>query len=77
MPFVRIIQLEHAVSGNSIIYTSFVPRVVATICAQTILYNAFVFQPFVRLMDLTGASSKTRRIYRLSKDAMKLGSVFS
>ncbi|KAH7077114.1 hypothetical protein FB567DRAFT_563238 [Paraphoma chrysanthemicola] len=73
MPFARIIQLEHAVSGNSIIYTSFIPRVAATICAQTILYNAFVFQPFVRLMDITGASSKTRRIYRLSKDALKLG----
>ncbi|KAF2034742.1 hypothetical protein EK21DRAFT_55945 [Setomelanomma holmii] len=61
MPFARIVQLEHAVSGNSIFYTSFVPRVVATICQQTILYNAFfglrlsleiLFYPFSYHADL-------------------------
>jgi hypothetical protein len=68
MSFARIVALEHSVSGNSIFYTSF-----ATMVSQTIVYNAFVYQPVARLMQLTHASRKTRKLYRWSRDALKFG----
>jgi hypothetical protein len=75
MPFAQIAASEHAMSGTSIMYASFVPRMYATICTQTVLYNAFIYQPFVRLMNVTQASSRTRKLYRLSKGILQSGSV--
>lgn len=73
MPFARIVAFEHRVSGNSIFYTSFVPVIFATMVSQTIVYNALVYQPVARLMQLTYASRKTRKLYRWSRDALKFG----
>ena len=73
MPFAQIVALEHAVSGNSIIYTSFVPTIFATMCTQTVLYNVFVYQPFARMVQVTRASPKVRKLYQLSRDALKFG----
>lgn len=73
MPFARIIALEHAVSGSSIIYTGFVPTMLAAISAQTLVYNASVYRPITRSMDMTRASMKVRKLYRLSKDALRSG----
>jgi hypothetical protein len=75
MPFAQIAAFEHAVSGTSIMYASFVPRMYATICTQTVLYNAFIYQPFVRLMNVTQAGSRTRKLYRLSKGTLQSASV--
>jgi hypothetical protein len=75
MSLAQITAFEHAISGTSIMYAGFVPRMYATICTQTMLYNAFIYQPFVRLMHFTHAGSRTRKLYRLSKDTLQTGSV--
>jgi hypothetical protein len=74
MPFTRIVALEHAVSGPSVMYTGFVPTMVAAISAQTLVYNASVYRPIARLMNVTHASAKVRELYRLSNDALGFGS---
>jgi hypothetical protein len=76
MPFARILALEHTISGSSMVYASFVPTMVAAISAQTLVYNASVYRPVARLMDLTNASSKVRKLYRLSKDVLRFGSAY-
>jgi hypothetical protein len=75
MPFAQITTFEHAMFGASIMYTGFVPRMYATICTQTVLYNAFIYQPFVRMMNVTHAGSRTRKLYRLLKGTLQSGSV--
>ncbi|KAH4272049.1 hypothetical protein HBI24_035540 [Parastagonospora nodorum] len=73
MPFAQLVALEHAISGPSIMYASFVPTMVAAISAQTVVYNASVYRPIARLMDLTHASSRVRYLYRLSKNIFGSG----
>ncbi|KAF2832049.1 hypothetical protein CC86DRAFT_390236 [Ophiobolus disseminans] len=73
MPFARIVALEHAASGNSIVYTSFASTILATIISQTVLYNAFVRQPVTRLLKVTQATQGTRRLYRRLRDVLKSG----
>ena len=76
MPFARIVATEHAVSGTSIVYAGLVPTLVATIGTQTVFYYTLVFQPVVRFMNLTHAGSRTRKLHRLAKDALKFGLVY-
>jgi MFS-type transporter involved in bile tolerance (Atg22 family) len=72
-PFTQIVALEYAISGAGIIYTGIVPRLTAKVCSQTVLYYAFVYQPFARLMDFVHASSRIRKLYRLSKSTLRFG----
>lgn len=73
MPFAQIVALEHAISGPSIVYASFVPTMVAAISAQTVVYNANVYHPIARMIDLTHASTRVRNLYRLSKKILGSG----
>lgn len=73
MPVAQIVALEYAVSGTTIMYAGIVPRVLSSICTQTVLYYVFAFQPFVRLMRVTHATSRVRRLHRLTKRAMRFG----
>ena len=76
MPFAQIVALEHAISGPSIVYASFVPTMVAAMSAQTVVYNASVYRPIARMIDLTHASSRVRSLYRLSKNILGSGLAF-
>jgi len=73
MPFARIVALEHIISGNAIAYTGFGPGLFATMVSQTIVYNAFVYKPIARLLQVTHASRQARKLYRWSRGALKLG----
>lgn len=77
MPFARIVATEHAVSGTSILYAGLVPTLLATIGTQTVFYYTLLFQPVVRFMNLSHASSRIRKVHRLSKPTLKFGSVSS
>jgi hypothetical protein len=52
-------------------YTGFASTIFATMVSQTVVYNASVYQPVARLVYLTRASPRTRRLYRWSKDTLK------
>jgi hypothetical protein len=54
-------------------YTGFWPTMAAAVSAQILVYNASVYRPIARLMDVTHASARVRKLYRLSKDALGLG----
>lgn len=73
MSFSQIVALEHAVSGASILYTGLVPAISASLCSETVLCLISTFQPLLRLLQLTHASGKARKLYRRSKDGFKLG----
>lgn len=76
IPFVNIVASERAASGTSIAYTGFTPRLVSTIGIQALVYGAYVYQPVERLVQITRASSKTRRFIRRSRSVLTFGSVF-
>ncbi|KAF1920081.1 hypothetical protein BDU57DRAFT_533896 [Ampelomyces quisqualis] len=73
MPFAQIVALEHAVSGTSIVYTGLLPTVYTTVCSQSVLYLISTYQPLLRLLHLTHAGGRRRKLYRLSKDSFQLG----
>lgn len=73
--FIQIVTSERAASGNSIAYTGFTPRLVSTIGIQSLVYAAYVYQPIERLVQITRASSKTRRFIRRSRSVLTFGSV--
>lgn len=75
LPFVQIVASERAASGNSIAYTGFAPRLVSTIGVQALVYGAYVYQPLERLVHLTRASSRTRRLLRRSRSLLAFGLV--
>jgi hypothetical protein len=75
IPFLQIVASERAASGNSIAYTGFTSRLVSTIGIQALVYGAYVYQPVERLLQLTRASSKTRRFIRRSKSVLTFGLV--
>jgi hypothetical protein len=76
MPFARIVAMEHAISGSSIIYSSLVPRIFATLCTSTVMYNVFLYQPLAHFISVTRATPKIRKLYRVSKSALRIGSVY-
>ncbi|KAJ4982852.1 hypothetical protein SVAN01_11643 [Stagonosporopsis vannaccii] len=71
--FIQIVASERAASGNSIAYTGFTSRLVSTIGIQTLVYGAYVYQPVERLVQITRASSKTRRFIRRSRSVLTFG----
>ncbi|KAF3052939.1 hypothetical protein E8E11_002335 [Didymella keratinophila] len=71
--FLQIVASERAASGNSIAYTGFTSRLVSTIGIQALVYGAYVYQPVDRLVQLTRASSKTRRFVRRSRSVLTFG----
>lgn len=73
--FLQIVASERAASGNSIAYTGFTARLVSTIGIQALIYGAYIYQPVDRLVLLTRASSKTRRVIRRSRSVLTFGSV--
>ncbi|KAL5121821.1 hypothetical protein ACEQ8H_000036 [Pleosporales sp. CAS-2024a] len=73
MPLALIFALEQSISGTSIVYASFVPTMAAAISAQTLVYHAAVFRPVARLINLTGAGSRTRGLYRRFKKVVGFG----
>ena len=75
IPFLQIAASERAASGNSIAYTGFTSRLVSTIGIQALVYGAYVYQPVDRLVQLTRASSKTRRFIRRSRSVLTFGLV--
>ncbi|KAH6612616.1 hypothetical protein C7974DRAFT_81450 [Boeremia exigua] len=73
IPLVQIVASEHAASGNSIAFAGFAPRLVSTIGIQALAYSAYVYQPVERLVQVTHASSKTRRFIRRSRSVLTFG----
>ena len=73
IPFTQIVAAERAASGNSIAYTGFTSRLVSTIGIQAVVYGAYVYQPIERLVQVTRASSKTRRFIRRSRSVLTIG----
>jgi hypothetical protein len=55
-------------------YTGFWPTMAAAVSAQILVYNASEYRPIARLMDVTHAGARVRKLYRLSKDALGFGS---
>ncbi|KAJ4380135.1 hypothetical protein N0V86_004444 [Didymella sp. IMI 355093] len=73
IPFLQVVASERAASGNSIAYTGFTSRLVSTIGIQACVYGAYVYQPVDRLIQLTRASSRTRRFVRRSRSVLTFG----
>ncbi|KAF2630762.1 hypothetical protein BU25DRAFT_455836 [Macroventuria anomochaeta] len=73
IPFVQIVASERAASDNSIAYTGFTSRFVSTIGIQALVYGAYVYQPIDRLVQVTRASSKTRRFIRRTRSVLTFG----
>lgn len=75
IPFLQLVASERAASGNSIAYTGFTSRLVSTVGIQACVYGAYIYQPIDRLVQITHASSKTRRAVRRSRSVLAFGSV--
>lgn len=75
LEFVQLVASERAALGNSIVYTGFAPRLVSTIGMQALVYSAYVYQPVERLVHVTRASSRTRRLIRRSRSLLTFGFV--
>lgn len=75
IPYLQIVASERGASGNSIAYTGFTSRLVSTIGIQAVIYGAYIYQPVERLVQITHASSKTRRFLRRAKGILTFGSV--
>ena len=75
LSFLQIVASERAASGNSIAYTGFTSRFVSMFGIQACVYAAYAYQPLDRLVQITRASSKTRRVLRRSRSVLTLGLV--
>ncbi|KAJ8113672.1 hypothetical protein OPT61_g4242 [Boeremia exigua] len=73
IPFVQIVASERAATGYSIAFAGFAPRLVSTIGIQALVYGAYIYQPVEHLVQITRASSKTRRFIRRSRSVLTFG----
>ncbi|PVI02610.1 hypothetical protein DM02DRAFT_299121 [Periconia macrospinosa] len=71
LPFSRIVALESATSGRSLIHAGFESRLASTISIQSFVYAFVVFRPLDRLLVAMSARSRTRKFYRRWREYTK------
>ncbi|EUC38606.1 hypothetical protein COCCADRAFT_32265 [Bipolaris zeicola 26-R-13] len=71
LTFSQIVNSECALSGTSIMYAGFAPRVFAALNIQTAVYSVFMYQPIERLLHATRASARTRNVFRRTRRLLR------
>lgn len=73
IPFAQIVAMERAISGTSLLYAGFAPRLLSALSVQAIIYTASIYQITDRILLATQASARTRSYFRKSRTILKSG----